>query len=145
MCPSEYSKDDDCLVDGLNSGEEDKPQEKLALSSSSPTPEEVFVSAVLCFLEFCVSTSVIYALHRFVLQDLLAGSNVNRSQVATGGGLSAEQLQELHKTDPKKVKRILANRSVGSSSGVSVLLDSASAMLISLKLLLCAERSKIKG
>lgn len=30
----------------------------------------------------------------------------------TGGGLSAEELQELHKTDPKKVKRILANRSV---------------------------------
>ncbi len=31
----------------------------------------------------------------------------------SGGGLSAAELQELHKTDPKKVKRILANRSVG--------------------------------
>ena len=32
----------------------------------------------------------------------------------TGGGLSAAELQELHKTDPKKVKRILANRSVST-------------------------------
>ena len=33
----------------------------------------------------------------------------------SGGGLSAAELQELHKTDPKKVKRILANRSVGTA------------------------------
>ena len=35
-------------------------------------------------------------------------------------GLSADDLQELHKTDPKRVKRILANRSVSLFSSFSL-------------------------
>jgi hypothetical protein len=54
--------------------------------------------------------------HRLLL-DLQCMQGLTKKSLpnATGAGLSTEELEELHKTDPKRVKRILANRSVWSA------------------------------